>query len=360
MLVSPWAYCAVFLVPALLPIAWWLGQLTGLADLFTVLPPLVLYGLFPLLDQMIGQRQDNADLDDTERQWKGGFRWIALACLPLQLTAVLWGGYVLFALQPFGPVGAIVWTLSVGYVGGILAINVAHELIHKRSKLDQAVGGLLLSTVCYAGFKVEHVRGHHVWVATPQDPSTARYDQSLYQFLPQAIRANFRNAWRLERNRLKQQNLSWWRHELIPYYAVSALLLIVFALIAGWQGALYFVGQSATAFIGLEVINYVEHYGLRRRQLPDGRYERPTPNHSWNTSHTVTNLVLLQLGRHSDHHANATRPYPLLQHHVAAPQLPAGYPAMYLLALMPPLWKKIMNPRVEALNAANSTPKLAQ
>ncbi len=351
--VSPIAYFTVFIVPALLPLSWWLGQQLSAPNLLTLLTPLVLYGAIPLADQLLGRDLRNVTIDDPRYDWHGLFRLITWLCLPIQLGIVLWGAQVLFVQQPFNAFGAIAWTLSVGYVGGIIAINVGHELIHKRTKIDQIIGGLLLSTVSYAGFKIEHVRGHHVWVSTPRDPSTARFNQSLYHFLPRAVANNFVNAWRLEAQRLRNAGLApWhWRNELTGYYAFSGLLLLACCALGGWSGLLYFVGQSAAAFLGLEVINYVEHYGLERRQGDDGRYERPAPVHSWNASHKFTNLLLLQLGRHSDHHANATRAYPRLQHHDDVPQLPAGYPSMYLLALVPPLWRRVMNPKVLAWKA---------
>jgi len=351
--IKPTQYLWVFVIPLLLPLSYLLGQLSGRPDLSTLLTPAVLYIVVPLLDRMLGVDIRNVQLDDPDYQWTGAYRWLTWLCLPVQCLTLFWGLYILFVIQPFGSFGAVVWTIAIGEIGGILAINVAHELIHKRQRIDQIIGGLLLATVSYAGFKVEHVRGHHVWVATPKDPSTARFNQSLYQFVPRAIALNTVNAWRLEAARLKNLGLSsWhWRNELIWFNLLSLLLLLVCAAVGGWLGVLFFGVQSLTAVVGLEVINYVEHYGLERQQIQRDRYERPTPAHSWNASQRVTNALLFQLGRHSDHHANATRPYPQLQHHSEAPQLPAGYPTMYLLALVPPLWRRVMNPRVTALRS---------
>ncbi|MDX1569097.1 MAG: alkane 1-monooxygenase [Xanthomonadales bacterium] len=352
--VNRYAYLLLFLVPALLPAAFLLGRWTGLENLFAFFPILVLQGLLPLIDWFIGNNARNLSEDSEARvQADGFYRLLTLAVLPVQLAVLIWAAWVACGLGTFDWPGFIGWIISTGYVGGILAINVGHELIHKRSRLEQWTGGVLLSTVCYGTFKVEHVRGHHVHVATPEDPSSAGYDQSLYSFLLQAIPRNVSNAWRLEHRRLRQLGLPWWhwRNELLWWSALSLAWLGLATTAFGWLGAVFFVGQSLEAILSLETVNYVEHYGLRRRRLENGRYERPNPTHSWNSDAILTNLILLQLARHSDHHANATRPYPALRHFDESPQLPAGYSTMFLLAWVPPLWRRVMNPRVRAYQA---------
>jgi alkane 1-monooxygenase len=193
------------------------------------------------------------------------------------------------------------------------------------------------------------VRGHHVNVATPEDATTAKKNQTIYRFLPRAYWHNFIAAFRLEAKRLAGKDLPWfhWRNELIWWYGISLGLAVLCYLVWQWQGVLFFFAQSFVAFTTLESINYVEHYGLTRRKLANGRYERVRPQHSWNTSHMVSNMLLFQLQRHSDHHANPRRRYQVLRHHDDAPQLPSGYPAMMLLAWFPPLWFRVMNPKVE-------------
>jgi alkane 1-monooxygenase len=189
-----------------------------------------------------------------------------------------------------------------------------------------------------------------VHVSTPEDASSSRYNQSLYNFLPQAYVRNFMNAWKLEAERLKRKGQApvSWRNELIWWYGISLLALVAFTVAFGWLGAAFFLGQSFIAFTLLEIVNYLEHYGLHRRKLDNGRYERTTPEHSWNSNYFLTNVFLFQLQRHSDHHAFAKRRYQVLRHHDIAPQLPAGYATMVVLACIPPLWRKVMNPRVEA------------
>lgn len=326
------------------------GEATGWINLFAWGVPVVVFGIIPLLDFMLGQDALNPDeqADVPHMNSEAFYRFLTLGWVVAFAAILVWGMQVL-ASGVFSPVGMIGWTVSIGIVGG-LGINVAHELIHKDARLETWAGGLLLSLVSYAGFKVEHLRGHHVHVSTPEDASSSRYNQSLYQFLPQAYGRNFMNAWRLEAKRLERKGHSpfSWRNELIWWYGITLLTLVGFTVAFGWLGAAFFIGQSFIAFTLLEIVNYLEHYGLHRRKLENGRYERTTPAHSWNSNYFLTNVFLFHLQRHSDHHAYAKRRYQVLRHHDVAPQLPAGYAAMVVLALVPPLWMRIMNPRVEA------------
>lgn len=209
---------------------------------------------------------------------------------------------------------------------------------------------MLYASVNYATFKVEHIRGHHVHVSTPADASSSRYNQSLYSFVPQAVVRNFIAGWRLQKEYLARKGKSLWsfENELIWWYACSFVFGACFYAAFGWMGVAFYVAQGFIAGLTLEIINYIEHYGLHRRQLKNGRYESVTPAHSWNSNYLLTNLFLFQLQRHSDHHAYARRRYQVLRHYDDSPQLPAGYATMFVLAFFPPLWKRIMNPRVEA------------
>lgn len=326
------------------------GEATGLINVFAWGVPVVVFGIIPLLDLMLGKDALNPDeQEDVPRLNQEKFyRLITLGWVAAFAALLVWS-MVTLASGVFSLAGSVGWIVSVGIVGG-LGINVAHELIHKDDKLETWAGGFLLSLVCYAGFKVEHLRGHHVHVSTPEDASSSRYNQSLYNFLGQAYVRNFMNAWKLEAERLtrKGQAPLSWRNELIWWYSISLLVLVAFTVAFGWLGAAFFLGQSFIAFTLLEIVNYLEHYGLHRRKLDNGRYERTTPEHSWNSNYFLTNVFLFQLQRHSDHHAFAKRRYQVLRHHEIAPQLPAGYATMIVLACIPPLWRKVMNPRVEA------------
>lgn len=346
----------VWLIPVLgIPLSyhWSLGSLH--ADAWPWLVISVVFGVIPLLDFVVGRDPANPDeRDDVPAlEAQGYYRLLSLATVPMLLAMLMWSGWIFATHEGWSWVGQLGWMLSVGTVMGAIGITVSHELIHKDAPLEQNAGGLLLAAVCYAGFKVEHVRGHHVHVSTPEDASSSRFGQSLYAFLPHAYKHNFLNAWRLEAERLKRRGLPalHWRNELIWWYAISALLLLGFTLAFGWLGALFFLGQALTAFTLLEIVNYVEHYGLHRRKLDNGRYERTTPHHSWNSNFLLTNLFLFHLQRHSDHHAYAKRRYQVLRHFDDSPQLPNGYAGMIVLALFPPLWRAVMDPKVRAYYA---------
>lgn len=346
-------FMIVFVVPALMPGAAWLGTLTGHPDAMAWWPLVFLFVLVPLADYALGHDPRNpAPADETALERDRGFAAMTLAALPVQVAVMLWSGRH-FVEAGFGPLGIAGWLLSQGIVGGVLAINVAHELIHRDTRLERVAGGLLLTSVGYHGFKVEHVRGHHVHVSTPADASSARYRESLWHFLPRALVRNTANAWRLEAQRLAARGLPWWspRNELLGWSTLWLALCAGFALWLGPVGVAYFVAQGFFAACSLEIINYIEHYGLERRQLADGRYERTTPLHSWNSDYLLSNLLLFQLQRHSDHHALPRRRYQVLRHHADSPQLPGGYASMFLLALCPPLWFRIIDPRVEAFRA---------
>ena len=346
----------IWLIPVLgIPLSyhWSLGS--AHADAWAWLVITVVFGVIPLLDFVVGRDPANPDERDEvpALEAQGYYRLLSLATVPLLLAMLVWSAWIFVSYAGWSWVGQLGWVLSVGTVMGAIGITVSHELIHKDAVLEQNAGGLLLAAVCYAGFKVEHVRGHHVHVSTPEDASSSRFGQSLYAFLPHAYKHNFLNAWRLEAERLQRRGLPalHWRNELIWWYAISALLLLGFSLAFGWLGALFFLGQALMAFTLLEIVNYVEHYGLHRRKLDNGRYERTNPHHSWNSNFLLTNLFLFHLQRHSDHHAYAKRRYQVLRHFDDSPQLPNGYAGMIVLALFPPLWRAVMDPKVRAYYA---------
>lgn len=344
-------YLLPLLTPLLMPVGWILGHGTGLPELMAWYPVFWIFGLIPLLDYAVGRDTANPD-EATEApamQQEVYYRALTLLAVPIQVLLLAWSGWV-FVHGDLGLWGRLGWLVSMGAVSGVNAINTGHELIHRHGCLEPWAGGALLSLVGYGGFKVEHVRGHHVNVSTPPDASSARYGQSLYDFLPHAWKWNFLNAWRLEAEHLRRRGypVLHWRNELIWWYGLTLAIAAAMTLAYGWLGLLFFSGQSIIAFTELEIINYVEHYGLHRRTLADGRFERTTHQHSWNSSYLLTNLLLFQLQRHSDHHAHPARRYQVLRHFDDSPQLPGGYAAMVLLALVPPLWRRVMNPRVEA------------
>ncbi len=309
-------------------------------------PLLVFFLAVPLLDFVLGVDRTNAPprLE----------HWLARAPLlrlypPLAAVCVvgllIWGAAVFVELPPNAAL-RLGWIACIGSVSGFVGIVAAHELIHRPGRLEPTLGGIVLAFVCYAGFKVEHVYGHHVDVATPRDPSSARRGESVYAFVPRACLGNFRKALSLQRARLGRRGYGFWsyRNELLWLHGLSLSAAAAFFLALGSPGLVFFVGQSLLAVALLEVVNYIEHYGLRRHLETSERYEPVRAQHSWNSSYFLNNLSLFQLQRHSDHHRHASRRYTVLRHVEEAPQLPGGYSAMMLLTLIPPLWRRVIHP----------------
>lgn len=304
----------------------------------------VSFVLIPVLDRAVGRDLVNEPLEESARRpGNAYFRAILYAYVPIQLALIVWGAAV-FARGELAPAQALGLALSVGVVTGAQGITIAHELGHGRSALERLLAQLLLVTVCYGHFHLEHNRGHHARVATPEDPASARLGESFWAFLPRTLAGSYLHAWSLERSRGRML-----AYTLLPF-AIAAALGAAF----GPPAALFFFIQSAMAVLLLEAVNYVEHYGLRRERLANGRYERASERHAWDADQALTNIFLIHLQRHADHHLHATRPYQQLQHRPLTPKLPAGYAAMVPIALLPPLWFAIMNPRVPKQDASDA------
>ncbi len=348
------------LLPVLLPIISWLAaQHFGYPDAWAFLTVAVLYGAVPVLDMLIGKDPVNLEESaETAASQDRFFRYLLLASVPLSVLSLVIGLILFSQWRELSVVGQIGLVMSVGSIHANLMINAAHELIHKPSRIEQTAGGFLLSLVCYPGFKIEHLRGHHVHVATPHDLSTAALNQTLYHFIARALSHNYRRAWELEVELLNKRGKSvWsWNNELIRWYALVLAVCVAIASVSGIAGLVFFLGQSLIAIGILEAVNYLEHYGLMRQPLANGKYERTSHEHSWNSNFLLSNLMTFQLQRHADHHAHPQRRYQILRHFEASPQLPAAYSAMVLLALIPPLWKRVMNPRVASYYAKGPWP----
>lgn len=315
--------------------------------------PIFTWAIVPALDWLVGLDTENRE----DGRWAPFLRALPILFVPLQLVLL---GAALHRLttMPFGleAVG-LVWGTSLGTA---IAILVAHELMHRKGALEQRLAEVLMATATYTHFCIEHVHGHHKRVATPEDPASARVGESLYAFLPRTLVGSWRSAWLIEVERLGRRGQGVWgpQNRMLQYVAAQVVLLVGLGLWLGPAGVGWFLFQSALAVLLLENINYLEHYGLQREQLASGAWERVRPEHSWNASHAVSNSMLLSLARHSDHHAYVSRPYSELRHWEGAPQLPWGYASMTLLALVPPLWFAVMNPRVARLKTATEAPEL--
>jgi alkane 1-monooxygenase len=344
-----WAWMLSVVFPLLPFTGMWTHHVTG-SEWGLGMSLVIGYGLMPLLDALIGEDENNPPEAvvpqlDADRF----YRWLTWATVPLHFVALIgcawwagthelsWGGLLLLA-----------------YAAGVdsgLGLNTAHELGHKHNRLEQILARLALAVPAYGHFTVEHGRGHHRWVATPEDHASARMGESIYRFALRELPGGIRRAWALEGERLAAAGHSrWsWHNTMLQSYAVTLLLQGGLVLAFGWKMLPFLAVHNAVAWWQLTSANYVEHYGLLRQRLASGAYEAPQPHHSWNTNHLVTNLATFHLQRHSDHHAWPSRRYQCLRHFPDLPQLPSGYFGMFPLSYLPPLWFRVMDPRVLAL-----------
>jgi alkane 1-monooxygenase len=337
-----------FLMPALPLMAVGLATATGLA-VFWFWGPIFAFVLVPLADVLIGDDPSNPPEEVAAAlQADPWYRWIVLAYLPAQYAGLVWALW--YALtHPIGWVALVGLGSTLGIVTGV-GINAAHELGHKREDLEHWASKIALAPTLYGHFFVEHNWGHHRRVATREDPATSRMGEGYYRYWPRTVLGSLRSAWRIERKRLRRKGSRVLSpgNRVLHAWAFSVVVWGVALVLGGWRALVVLAVQAVIGFSLLEAVNYVEHYGLLRQKDEQGRYERVTPRHSWNNNHVVTNLLLYQLQRHSDHHENPARRFAALRHVDDAPQLPAGYAAMILLALFPPLWRRVMDPRLLA------------
>jgi alkane 1-monooxygenase len=323
-----------------------LATVTGWG-IFWYLGPILILGLIPILDLIAGLDRSNPP-DDLIKTLEADkyYRWITYLFLPLQYAALVWACWLWAgsSLSVFDKVGL---ALTVGTVAGI-GINTAHELGHKKEKVERWLAKIALAQSFYGHFYIEHNRGHHVRVATPEDPASSRVGETVYAFLPRTVVGSLKNAWRLEQPRFKRRDESHWsiRNDVLNAWLMSVVLWAALLVVFGIGILPYLLLQAAVGIVLLEIVNYLEHYGMLRQKEHTGRYERVRASHSWNSNNIATNVLLYHLQRHSDHHANPTRRYQALRDVDEAPVLPTGYAGMILLALFPPLWFKVMDPRV--------------
>lgn len=325
-----------------------LGALVG--GWTVILLPIYGWVMVTVLDGVLGENADQLDPATPEADlfW---YRLITLIWFPVQVVTI-------FALIWWMPRSGLSMTeivilfFGVGVISGTIGIVYAHELMHQKNRLERWLADLLLASVLYSHFRSEHLLVHHLWVGTPRDAVTARYNEGFHRYFARVLRDCPRSAWGAEKRLLARAGRSVW-HRSNPFWRYAALQGAALALafgFGGWLGVGLFIWQAFIAVWQLELTNYVEHYGLTREYRGDGRYEHVLPRHSWNSAQTASNWLLINLQRHSDHHYKPDRRFPLLQSYASeeAPQLPLGYPAMTTLAMIPPLWRRRMNPRVRA------------
>ena len=314
-----------------------------------LLVPLATWYLFSVLDVIVGHNKENADPNTPDDQlfW---YRAITIIWAPLQVTLIF--GTMIYVFATGHLVAWEQWALfvGIGVISGAIGINYSHELMHQKPKLERWMADILLASVLYSHFRSEHLLVHHRYVATPKDPVTARYGEGFWRYFPRVLHQCYWSAFYAEKAMLARKKLPW-THSSNPfwrYWALQGGFLIFAAGLGGSWGVFLFATQAFTAILHLELVNYIEHYGLTRKHLGEGKYEHVQPHHSWNASHRATNWLLINLQRHSDHHYKPDRRFPLLQNYEddQAPQLPFGYTVMTLIALSPTLWRRVMNPKV--------------
>jgi len=358
-----YAWLLGLIVPLLPFIAWGLVEWTGWGA-FWFYGPFLVFVIFPLLDFIVGMDAENPP--DSVIKWLEQdryYRWCTYVFIPAQYAGLVFACW-LWADGGLSTVDSIGLALTMSMVSGI-AINTAHELGHKRASLEKWLSKVALAQSGYGHFFIEHNRGHHVRVATPEDPASARLGESFWAFLPRTVAGSLSSAWGLERVRLERGGSSVWsiHNDILQAWAMTAALFAALTLVFGPVVLPYLLFQAVVGFSLLEVVNYLEHYGLLRQRREDGRYERCLPQHSWNSNNVASNVLLYHLQRHSDHHANPTRRYQALRHDEEAPQLPTGYAGMILLAWFPPLWRHVMDRRLldhydGDVNRANVQPRV--
>ncbi|WP_078314869.1 alkane 1-monooxygenase [Mycobacterium sp. D16Q16] len=318
--------------------------------------PLLVYVILPLLDLRFGADGENAPDEVMEALENDKYyRYCTYIFIPFQYASFFLGAYYFTAadLSWIGFDNGISWisklgiALSIGVLGGV-GINTAHEMGHKKDELERWLSKITLAQTFYGHFYIEHNRGHHVRVATPEDPASSRFGETFWGFWPRSVWGSLKSSWNLEATRMKRLNrfVLHPSNDVVNAWLMTVVLFGVTIAIFGTAVIPYLIIQAIYGFTFLETVNYLEHYGLLRQKVAGGRYERCTPKHSWNSDHLVTNIFLYHLQRHSDHHANPTRRYQTLRSMDGAPNLPSGYATMLTLAYFPPLWRKIMDQRV--------------
>ena len=333
-------------VPALMNVGLLLYLLSH--KLFMLWVPVAFnYLAMPLADFFAGEDRSNPPESAIEAlEVDAYYRYITYAVVP-----VLWMTYIFaawfvsrYALPWYGELAVI---LTTGSAGGF-CINVGHELGHKQTNVERWLAKIILAPTGYGHFTIEHNRGHHTEVATPADPASARMGEGLWRFALREMPGAIRRAWGLEKVRLARLNQPVWsiQNEILQPLLITLAFYVVMIAWLGIRVLPFLVLSALWANFQLTCANYVEHYGLLRRTLPNGSFERCQPYHSWNSNHMFSNWALFHLQRHSDHHTYPGRRYQSLRHFDELPTLPNGYFGMFTLAYFPPLWSRVMDPRL--------------
>ena len=324
-----------------------------LQDVWSFLAVFVVFGIIPMMESFTPKSTVN--FDDVEEEnilTNRVFDWLLYLNVPL-LYGVIISYFIILSSTELATFEIVGLTLSVGIACGSAGINVAHELGHRKKTYERVLSQILLLPEFYMHFYIEHNLGHHKNVATREDPATSRFGENIYSFFVRSVTQSYVSAWKIQSKLLKRQKLSFFsfQNKMLVFQLIQFVYLSIIGAVFGWKMMIFAVIIGILGFLLLETVNYVEHYGLLRQKLPSGKYEIVQPHHSWNSNHMFGRIVLYELTRHSDHHFKASRKYQVLRHFDESPQLPYGYPASMLMALIPWLWFRKMNKEVLRLQA---------
>ncbi len=342
---------AKYLIAYVGPIAALLGLYFGGIWSFGII--YVGFVIIPIIEVFSTGTTKNLSEQEEESKLKSRFfDYLLYLNVPL-LYGILWLYFTRITGSELTTFEYVGMTFNAGSAVGILGINVAHELGHRTTQFERFLSKTLLLPALYMHFIIEHNLGHHKNVSTPEDPASSRFGENIYAFFVRSVSLSYLDAWKIESQLLERKNVSFWslNNRMIQYQLIQIIYLVVVGLLFGWAVLPLTLAVAVIGFLHLEAVNYIEHYGLQRKKLDNGRYETVKPHHSWNSNHELGRIFLYELTRHSDHHYKASRKYQVLRHFDESPQLPYGYPASVLMAFVPPLWFSVMNKRVKAFNA---------
>jgi alkane 1-monooxygenase len=349
--IKPFKYLSPFIVLA--------GACFAFANtgIYTYLPVIYAFGCIPLIELFLQPRASNLSAAEEElAKTDKTYDYILYAIVPVQYALLI---QFLFSFQQTG----LTWIditgriVTMGLLCGVFGINVAHELGHRNNRFEQFLAKSLLLTSQYIHFFIEHNKGHHKNVATHEDPSSARLNESVFAFYPRTIFFSYLSAWDIANEEMRKKKRGWLQNEMLQAQLVQFLLLIVIYFVFNGYVLLYYIAAAFMGILLLECVNYIEHYGLSREKKESGLYERAMPHHSWNSNHVIGRLMLFELSRHSDHHYMASRKYQILRHHDESPQMPTGYPGMMLLAHVPPIWFWVMHRNIKQMQNKGTASK---
>lgn len=330
----------------ILPIVVWISFTNK--GWLTHLPAIIFFGFVPLLEFFIKPNTSNFSTEEEQEEKENKlYTYLLYLTLPIQIGFLIFFLYII--QEPLSNSELAGRIFGMGIMCGVIGINVGHELGHRNNRFDEFIGEVLLLTSLNTHFLPYHNGGHHYNVATPKDAATARKNEILYFFWIRSHFSSYAEAWKLENNRMRQENRPWFHYQnrMIIYTICNILLLSLIFFSFGKFVLMCFIAAAVSGIIMLETVNYIEHYGLLRTKNEFGRYEKVKRNHSWNSDHQIGQILLFNLSRHSDHHFNGSKHYQLLKSLPESPQMPTGYPGMMLLSIFPPLWFWVMHIRIK-------------